>query len=99
MKRILPLFLILVLLFGCSAESIGTIRGAELETIVIDGAVYELDAADEFQSFSAANRGDFLGTVTNGKETFRVYTLKGDEARQYLYVLWGYEGNIYVRTE
>lgn len=99
MKRILTLLLSVLLLCGCSAEPIGTIRGAELEEIVIDGIIYEADPSDAQQSFSAADRGEYLGTVTNGDETFRVYAVKDDTGRQYLYVLWDYEGTIYVRKE
>lgn len=99
MKRFLALFLTAFLLSGCTRTPIGTIRGAELEEIVIDGITYEADPGDEHQSFTAADKGKYLGTVTNADEVFRVYAVKGDSDHQYLYVLWDWEGTFYVRME
>lgn len=81
-----------LLLGACAGEAIGTIRGAELDELVIGSTVYIRDCGDEYQSFSSADRGSFLGTVTGGDETFRVYAVEGDAAQDFLYVRWDWEG-------
>lgn len=96
MKRTLALLLTLLLLTGCSG-SIGTIRGAEFDELVIDGVVYIRDDGDQYQSYSAADKGEFLGTVTNGADTFQIYAIEGDD--HCLYAQWGQDGMVYVRTE
>lgn len=97
MKRLLALLLTLLLLCGCSEDPIGTIRGAEFDELVIDGVVYVRDDADAYQNYSAADKGDYLGTATNGDETFRIYTVDGDE--NCLYAQWEQDGWFYVRAD
>lgn len=97
MKKILALLLTTALLGGCSLFSIGEIRGPEFDEIIIDGTVYIRDGGDQYQSFTAADRDKFLGTVTNGSQTFRVYSIEGDPEHNYLYALWDWEGEMYVR--
>ncbi len=75
---------------------IGTIRGAELETIIINDVVYQYDSSLEF---SASDKGKFLGMVANGNTRFRVYSVKGDTNNQYIYRLWGYDGAFYSATD
>ena len=48
---------------------IGSIRGAELETVIIGDTVYQYDSSLEL---TQADKGRFLGVVTNGKDKFRV---------------------------
>ncbi len=74
-------------------KPIGTIRGAEMELIIIDDVVYE---QDNNLPFSAADKGNFLGFVNNEKIKFKVYSVKGDLEQQYLYRLWGYDGAFYA---
>lgn len=95
MKRMFALLLTLLLLCGCATETIGTIRGAEFDEVVIDGVVYVRDDADQFQNYSTADKGAFLGTVTNGEDTFQIYAIEGDS--HCLYAQWEQEGMIYVK--
>ncbi len=75
---------------------IGSIRGAELETVIIGDTVYQYDSSLEF---TQADKGRFLGVVTNGKDKFRVYLVMGDTEGQYIYRLWGYDGACYTKTD
>ncbi len=75
---------------------IGTIRGAEWETIIINDVVYQHNSS---LAFRAADKGKFLGIVTNGNTKFRVYSVKGDTDNQYIYRLWGYDGAFYSATD
>ncbi len=75
---------------------IGSIQGAELETVIIGDTVYQYDSSLEF---TQADKGRFLGVVTNGKDKFRVYSVKGDIEGQYIYRLWGYDGAFYAKTD
>ena len=75
---------------------IGTVRGAEMEQIVIDGVIYE---QNNNTGFSYADKGRFLGRAVNSNTTFRVYAVKGDTEGQYLYRLWEWEGAFYERKD
>lgn len=99
MKKKLPLILcisaallIAVLLFH--GRPIGTIRGAEMEQIIIDGVTY---VQNPFLDFTYADKGRFLGRAVNDNTTFRLYAVKGDPDGQYLYRLWSWEGAFYER--
>ena len=102
MKRKIPAFAVLlaiclfVALFAAARSAnrvIGTIKGAEWEIITIDGIAYK---KTELHGFSSADKGAFLGIVTNGRERFRVYSVKGDSEDRYIYRLWGYDGAFYA---
>ena len=77
-----------------SFRVIGTVSGAEFDYIVIDDVTYRINYNT---GFSIADKGTFLGLVTNGDVIFRVYSVKGDTEGKYLYTLWDWEGNIYER--
>lgn len=99
MKRhlILPFCLLLAaaaLTFVLHGRQIGTIRGAEMEQIIIDGVTY---VQNPFLDFTYADKGRFLGLAVNGSTTFRLYAVKGDPDGQYLYRLWSWEGAFYER--
>lgn len=90
---LVPLCIAAALLIHKYTAVIGVISGPELETITIGGKTYvqNLDTG-----FSIADKGKYLGRVSNGKETCRVYEVKGDSAGNYLYRLRGYEGAFYI---
>ena len=99
MKRhlILPFCLLLAaaaLTFVLHGRQIGTIRGAEMEQIIIDGVTY---VQNPFLDFTYADKGRFLGRAVNDNTTFRLYAVKGDPDGQYLYRLWSWEGAFYER--
>ena len=77
---------------------IGTIKGPECQFIEIDGVRYveDRDGAREHQ-FSGADRGAYLGSVTNGTITMRVFSVKGDDTGRFIYTLWDWEGAFYSR--
>ena len=87
------LLAVLLLFRGCV---IGTVRGAEMEQIVIDGVTY---VENPSLNFTVGDKDRFLGLATNSKVTFRVYSVKGDPDRQYLYRLWSWEGAFYERKD
>ncbi len=81
-KKVLVLCICALCLFAAAATIIiknstviGSIRGAELETVIIGDTVYQYDSSLEF---TQADKDRFLGIVTNGKDKFRVYSVKGD---------------------
>ena len=98
MKKKLIAALCVALVLLCTAflmrgRVIGTVKGAELEQIVIDGVTY---VQNNNTGLSYADKGRFLGRAVNDKVTFRVYTVRGDTEEQYLY-LWEWEGAFYER--
>lgn len=67
---------------------IGSITGAEYEFIEIDGVRYIKDSAGaKVDEFSSANRGEYLGAVTDGNIIMRVFSVKGDDSGRYIYAL------------
>ncbi|MBR3841172.1 MAG: hypothetical protein IKM20_08560 [Erysipelotrichales bacterium] len=99
MKRI-RLFIILlvyiVCLSSCSSNIIGKISGLENEYITIDDVVYELKSNTDF---SNADKGKYLGKVSNSKITMKVYEVKGDTEENYIYTLWDWEGAFYKKVD
>lgn len=73
---------------------IGTIKGAEHDFIEIDGVRYVENSDHEF---SGADRGEYLGSVTDGNITMRVFSVKGDDSGKYIYTLWDWDGAFYVQ--
>ena len=99
MKRIFLLCAAAVLLcaiFLFRGRVIGTVKGAEMEQIVIGGVTY---VENPSLNFTVGDKDRFLGFATNRKATFRIYTVKGDPERQYLYRLWEWEGAFYERKD
>ena len=101
MKKKLPLILciaaaLLIAILVLRGRVIGTVKGAEMEQIVIDGVTY---VQNPFLDFSYADKGRYLGRAVNDKVTFRVYAVKGDAEGQYLYRLWSWEGAFYERKD
>ena len=75
--------------------TIGKVHGAENEKITIDGVTYIQNTSLDF---SYADKGRFLGYVTNEKTTIRVYDVKG-ENDDYIYALWEWEGSFYEKEK
>ena len=101
MKKKSPLMLciaaaLLIAMLLLRGRVIGTVKGAEMEQIVIDGVTY---VQNPFLDFSYADKGRYLGRAVNDKVTFRVYAVKGDAEGQYLYRLWSWEGAFYERKD
>ena len=101
MKKKLPLILCVTAVLLCAfllfhGRVIGTVKGAEMEQIVIDGVTY---VQNPFLDFTYADKGRYLGRAVNDKVTFRVYAVKGDTEGQYLYRLWSWEGAFYEKKD
>ena len=95
MKKIIVAALALSLLFelvACGGKTIGTISGAEDEYITIGDVEYILDSDNRF---SNADKGNYLGEVSNSTITMKVYSVKGDTEGCYIYALWDWEGSFY----
>ena len=75
---------------------IGTISGAENEYITIDGVKYVFDIDS---GFSYADKGKYLGEVSNSQITMKVYSVEGDTNGDYIYTRWDWEGYFYKKTE
>jgi len=100
MKKILSTVIavaIILVLAACNNDkAVGTIHGAENDYILYNDVTYVVDTSN---NFSNKDRGEYLGKVTNDKVTMKIYTVKGDENLDYLYALWDWEGNIYIREQ
>ena len=87
---------LLIAILVLRGRVIGTVKGAEMEQIVIDGVTY---VQNPFLDFTYADKGRFLGRAVNDKVTFRVYAVRGDTEDQYLYRLWSWEGAFYEKKD
>lgn len=101
MKKKIPLSLciaavLLVIILLVHGRKIGTVKGAEMEQIVIDGVTY---VQNNDTGLSYKNKGRFLGRAVSGDITFRIYAVKGDTEGKYLYRLWSWEGAFYERKD
>ena len=101
MKKKSPLMLciaaaLLIAILILRGRVIGTVKGAEMEQIVIDGVTY---VQNPFLDFSYADKGRYLGRAVSGDITFRVYAVKGDTEGRYLYRLWSWEGAFYEKKD
>ena len=56
-----------------------------------------MEKPEEELPFSGADRGKYLGRVTDGNITMRVLSVKGDENGKFLYALWDWEGEFCIR--
>ena len=73
---------------------IASIKGPELDRIVLGDAVYRIRTDLDF---SYKDKGRFLGIAAAGDVRCRIYSVKGDNSGQYLYRLWDWEGAFYER--
>ena len=99
MKKLIAVALAAVLLLSlvaCSNKTIGKISGPENDYITIDDVKYNRETQHEF---SNADKGKYLGKVSNPKTTMRVYSVKGDPEGEYIYALWDWEGAFYKREQ
>ena len=99
MKKLIALLLATVLLLSlvaCGGKTIGEVRGAENEYITIDDVKYVLDTDNDF---TQADKGTYLGKVSNSKITMKVYSVKGDTKEEYIYALWDWEGAFYKKEQ
>ena len=96
---IIILALVLALLILPGQRTIGTVSGPENDFITIDGVVYVKDSADHYQDFSIADKGRRLGTIPSRYVKLRIFSVKDDPDREYLYVSSGYEGDYYIRED
>ena len=99
MKRLVTFALVMVLLLclvACGGKTIGKISGPENDCITIDDVKYSRDTNHDF---SNADKGEYLGKVSNSKITMRVFSVEGDTEGEYIYALWDWEGAFYKREQ
>lgn len=99
MKRVIAIALViscLLCLMACDDKNIGKISGAENECITINDVRY---IRDTNSGYSNADKGSYLGKVSNSAITMRVYSVKGDANGEYIYALWEWEGAFYKKQE
>ena len=99
MKKLIAFTLVMVLLLSlsaCNGKTIGKISGPENDCITIDDVKYNRETNHDF---SNAEKGKYLGKVSNSKITMRVYSVKGDTDGEYIYALWDWEGAFYKREQ
>ena len=90
MRKLIAIALVMALLLSlvaCSNKTIGKISGPENDCITIDDVKYNRDTN---HNFSNADKGKYLGKVSNSKITMRVYSVKGDTEGEYIYALWNW---------
>lgn len=99
MKKMISIIVVLICvlnLSSCGNNTIGKISGPENDCITIENITYILD---NNHNFSNADKGKYLGKVTNSKITMKVYSVKGDANQDYIYTLWDWEGAFYKRQK
>ena len=102
MKKIALMGMTLLLIIcsiDCNSSSddvIGKVTGSENEYISIGDVTY---AKDDFNNFDSNDRDEYLGRVTNDEISMRIYSVKGDECEDYIYALWDWEGDFYIRQD
>ncbi|MBR2413841.1 MAG: hypothetical protein IKB13_05015 [Clostridia bacterium] len=99
MKRLTAVAIVLVCLLcfsACTGNTIGKISGAENELIIIDDVTY---IREHNSGYSNADKGKYLGKVSNTNITMKVYTVKGDSETEYIYTLWNWEGAFYKKEQ
>lgn len=98
MKKIISVVICVALvlsLSACGSKTIGIIKGAEWDFIEIDGVEY---AKVTESGIHQSDKDNYLGKVSDGgKISFKCYSVKDDDERQYIYCLWGWEGSVYQR--
>ena len=96
MKKVLALFLCLAFICVLSACTIGVIKGGpEWESIEIHGVEY-VRAWDA--DVTTADRGRYLGNITQGDLVFRCYAVKHHPEKEYILCYWDWEGFVYERA-
>lgn len=75
-------------------KAVGRITGPEWDHLELDGVSY---ARCDTAPYAAGDKGEFLGLAAAGEETFRLYAVKGDEEREYIYCFWDWEGFFYQK--
>ena len=83
----------LLSLAACQKKTIVTISGIENQYVTIDNVRYVLDTD------SSADKGKYLGQVSNSKITMKVYSVKGDTEGSYIFTLWNWEGAFYQKEK
>ena len=73
---------------------VGRITGPEWDHLEMGGVTY---ARRDSTPYSIADKGEFLGLATDGERKFRLYAVKGDEERNYIYCFWDWEGFFYQK--
>lgn len=99
MKKFILVTLVIACLLSlaaCGGKTIGKISGPENDCITIDDVKYNRETNHDF---SNADKGKYLGKVSNSKITMRVYSVKGDTEGEYVYALWDWEGAFYKREQ
>ena len=99
MKKLITVTVVIALLLSfvaCGGKNIGKISGPENDCITIDNVKYHRNTN---LNFSTADKGKYLGKVSNSKITMRVYSVKGDIDGEYIYTLWDWEGSFYKREQ
>ncbi len=91
LKGALCLAAIYYLLIFLHLPIIGTVHGPENDYITIGDSTYHRVAAD----FTFSDRGFYIGSVSG--TPMRIFRVKGDWQGEYIYALWGFEGQFYVR--
>ena len=98
--------LALAIVFGLLAiaawyfKPVGTIEGPEWDILHVDGITYisERSAGIDIP-YNRSDRGNHIGVIKSGDYTFHIYEVKGDPDRNYLYWVWEWEGEMYVRED
>lgn len=103
MRKIIIAMVLLMILLNCTGcgKTIGTVESPERDRIIVNDVVYvDTDSVSaELNLYSSADKGKFIGTIEDGSVTLRVYEIKGDKNRDYLYVRWEWEGDTFVRED
>ena len=106
-KKVMYAVLIsVVLVIGCNVwfaqynKIVGTIYGPEMQEITINDVTY-IWATTENCPYNGQDKGFHIGKGAwrDGTRQLDLYRIKGDDAFNYLYARWEWEGQMYMRED
>ena len=77
---------------------VATVKGAEMDEIIMGETTYIKWSGDIMCPYGRTDKDKHIGkgAWADGTRVLDIYTIKGDKDINYLYTLWGYDGQMYV---
>ena len=103
-KKLLPILIpataLLIAAVVWYYRPIGTVEGPEWDILHVNGITYisESSAGTDIP-YDRSHRGKHIGIIRSGRHMFHIYEIKGDRERNYLYLAWEWEGEMFVRED
>ena len=105
MTNIILIVLAVILVFGLwfynYNKIVGTVKGPEMQKIIIKDITYTWWSGDDACPYQGTDKSNHIGkgAWSDGERVLDLYKLKGDTEFNYLYARSGWEGQMYVCEE